>query len=127
MNTTLDYLKSNRKWLVPNILVWGNADSSQPKLLMTENGDSRRVVFASSTIGGHDQSLAYTDLIDSRGNPLPGQISNPVVMIIPRNSAHCFIQGKPSATGFKIARTQASTGQSADGLVDLLIMEVDLP
>jgi hypothetical protein len=127
MNLTLDYLKSNRKWLVPNIVVWGNADSYQPNMLLTEDGDTRRVIFASAAIGGKNQSINYEDLIDSRGNSLPDEIQNPVIVIIPRNAVHCHLIGRPSSTGFKIARAESYGVSSTDGLVDLLIMEVDLP
>lgn len=127
MNLTLDYLKSNRKWLVPNILVWGNADACRPKLLLTEDSDFKRVMYSSSVIGGSNQSINYEDLTDNRGNQLPSEINGPVVVIIPRNSIHCFLMGKPSTTGFKIARGESVTGMSEDGLIDLLIMEVDLP
>jgi hypothetical protein len=127
MNLTLDYLKSNRKWLVPNLLVWGNADTIQPQFLLTEDSTSKRVIFADGVIGGSDQTVNYSDLIDSRGNQLPDEIINPVILIIPRNSSHCYLVGRPSYSGFKIARSETYTASYQNGLVDLLIMEVDLP
>lgn len=128
MNLTLDYLKSNRKWLVPNILVWGNSDAFLARFIMTEEESTyRRVVYASNVIGGENQTISYADLTDLRGNPLPSQIKSPVVVIIPRNRIQCYLVGRPSETGFKIARTEADDKFQEDGLVDLLIMEVDLP
>lgn len=127
MNLTLDYLKSNRKWLVPNLLVWGNSDAFQARFLMTEDSQPKRVVFSSNVIGGQNQVVNYDALTDSRGNALPTQISNPVLVIIPRNQVHCYLIGRPSQTGFKIARAESDERFQQDGLVDLLIMEVDLP
>ena len=127
MNLTLDYLKSNRKWLVPNILVWGNSDALKLQFLMTENGNSKRVIFSSTSIGGKNQAISFSDLIDSRGNSLPEQINNPVVIVIPKNDIHCYLVGRPSSDRFNIAREEIKTSQWRDGLVDLLIMEVDLP
>ncbi|MCP4582263.1 MAG: hypothetical protein GY839_11660 [candidate division Zixibacteria bacterium] len=127
MNLTLDYLKSNRKWLVPNLMVWGNTDSCLADFLMSEIGSPKRVVFSSNVIGGRNQVINYADLIDSNGNILPAQIADPVIIIIPRNQAHCFLIGRPSPTGFKIARGEAESDWVGEGLVDVLIMEVDLP
>ena len=128
MNLTLDYLKSNRKWLVPNFNVWGNTDSFESALLLVEDGSDKRVVFSYGHIGGGDQPVCYSDLKDKNGNSLPSQIINPVVIIIPRNQAYCFIVGRPSNTGFKIAcQPDSSSNFSQQGLVDLMIMEIDLP
>jgi hypothetical protein len=128
MNLTLDYLKSNRKWLVPNLMVWGNAEAIQPQLLLTEEtDDSKRIVFTDNIIGGKNQTVDFSDLIDSRGNHLPEEIANPIIVIIPRDTNHCYLVGRPSCSGFKIARSESSTGSLQHGLVDLLVMEVDLP
>ena len=125
MNLTLEHLRSNRKWLVPNVVVWGNALSCEAALLMVEEDTPKRVVFGFSRIGGSDQVVCFGNLVDSRGNVLPPEITSPAVIIIPRNETHCFLVGLPSNSNFKIAYDAGSvTGQ---GLVDLLIMEMDLP
>lgn len=125
MNLTLNYLKSNRKWLVPNLVVWGSIYSFDAFLMMVEENSSKRVVFSYNVIGGKDQVINYGDLCDFNGNTLPSEIVNPVVVIIPRDRSHCFLVGRPSNTNFKVACDRSSSiGQ---GLVDLLIMEVDLP
>ncbi len=127
MNLTLEYLKTNRKWLAPNLIVWGNADACSARLLMTETGSPNRVVFAADEILGLNQTILYSDLVDSNGNSLPEQIVNPIVIIIPRNQIHCFLIGRPSTTGFKIGKSGTGLNYNYDGLVDILIMEVDLP
>ncbi len=128
MNLTLDYLKSNRKWLVPNIVVWGNADACDAALLMVEDDSAARVVFSYSRLEGNDQVINFSDLTDAGGNSLPLQIANPVIIIIPRNQIHCFIVGRPSETSFKLAyEPNNASSNSGHGLVDLLIMEIDLP
>ncbi len=127
MNLTLDYLKSNRKWLVRNLLVWGNSEAVSVRMLMTEHAGTKRVMYSDESIGGKSQVISYDELVDSRGNRLPGEINNPVVMLIPRNSSHCYLVGQPSSNGFSVAREIPDHDTSQDGLVDLLIMEVDLP
>jgi len=127
MNLTLDYLKSNRKWLVRNLLVWGNSEAVPARMLMTELGDSKRVMYSDCAIGGKNQVVSFDELVDSRGNQLPEEIKSPVVMLIPRSSSHCYLVGQPSSNGFSIARESTSHETNQDGLVDLLIMEVDLP
>jgi len=127
MNLTLDYLKSSRKWLAPNLLVYGNADSYQPVFLLTEDATAKRIVVAANVIGGKDQQVSYSELTDVRGNAIPSEITSPVVIIIPRNEVFCYLVGRPSSTGFKIAKNESSNGSSNNGLVDLMIMEVDLP
>ena len=128
MNLTLDYLKSNRKWLVPNVVVWGNADACEAALLMVEDDSTTRVVFSYSRLEGDDQVVNFSDLIDTDGNSLPSQIANPIVIIIPRNQMHCFMVGRPSETSFKLAyKPDNASDNSGYGLVDLLIMEIDLP
>jgi len=128
MNLTLDYLKSNRKWLVPNVVVWGNADACEAALLMVEDDSPARVVFSYSRLEGNDQVINFGDLTDADGNSLPSQISKPVVIVIPGNQMHCFIVGRPSETGFKLAYSpDSNSSNSGYGLVDLLIMEIDRP
>jgi hypothetical protein len=121
MNQTLANLKSNRKWLIPNFAVWGNSGSLEIALVMTEEAAPKRVVFCKTNLGGQDQIVGYDDLVDSLGNQLPCTITNPVVIIIPRGDVHCYLVNRPSNVNFKIACTQS------EGLVDLLIMENDLP
>ncbi len=127
MNLTLDYLKSNRKWLVKNLLVWGNAESVRTRMILTEISSPKRIMYSESSIGGKNQTVNFADLVDSRGNQLPDEINNPIVIIIPRNNSHCYLIGQPSKTGFAIGRENIEPGTASDGLVDLLIMEVDLP
>jgi hypothetical protein len=123
LNQTLNYLKSGRKWLVPNLSVWGNSSTYQMPMALTEEGMSKRLIFCLAELGGEDQLVKFADLVDSLGNHLPSNIANPAVIPIPRNGAFCYLVGKPSATSFKIA----SNPSPNQPVVDLLIMEVDLP
>lgn len=123
MNLTLDYLRSNRKWLIPNVAVWGNSSAFEMPLAMMEQAANKRLIFSLALLGGQDQAVNFADLVDSRGNHLPQAIANPVVMVIPRSNALCYLVGRPSNYGFKIACDEA--GQQP--VVDLLIMEIDLP
>ena len=123
MNLTHDYLKSSRKWVVPNFSVWGSAAAYEIGLLFCEEAAAKRVVFCNALLGGQDQTVDFSDLVDARGNHLPATILNPVVIIIPRGPDVCYLAGRPSANGFKIAC--ATPG--ARPIVDLCIMEIDLP
>jgi hypothetical protein len=65
-------------------------------------------------------------LTDVRDNQLPAEITNPVVVIIPRNSVSCFVVGRPDSAGFRIACNPASDPLGSTlGQVDLLIMEME--
>ena len=128
MNGVLNYLKSNRKWLVRDISVWGNADSCPALFLFTEDDSPKRVVFAYNRLGGKNQVINFGDLVDINGNNLPDEIINPVVVVIPRSRAHCFVVDAPSGKSFSIAYASGTAPEySEPGLVDLLIMEMDLP
>jgi hypothetical protein len=85
MNTTIDFLKSNRKWLVPNFVVWGDNGTFEADMIMTEfiSGDER-IVFNHEFTGETAQTVVYKDLVDHRGNQLPEKIVNPEVILIPK-------------------------------------------
>jgi hypothetical protein len=123
MNVTLDYLKSNRKWLVKNYRVWGADLSFETDILMTENTPSNsRVVLIHRFVADIGQVVEFADLTDHRGNTLPESINNPEILIIPKNSITTFIPGSIGPTSFRIAR---SGDEPDEAVVDLLIMEMN--
>ena len=122
MNITLDYLRGRRTWVVPNFVVWGDWSLASFLLLYTEIGEtSKRVMLARNNLGGLDQSVTFETLYDFRGNQLPETISNPKVMVMPKNEVNCFVVGTETDTGFRIARF---SGSEKTGLVDLMIVEM---
>lgn len=122
MNITLDYLRGRRTWVVPNFVVWGDWSLASFLLLYTEMGEtSKRVMLARNNLGGLDQSVTFETLYDFRGNRLPETISNPKVMVMPKNEVNCFVVGTETDTGFRIARF---SGSEKTGLVDLMIVEM---
>lgn len=122
MNITLDYLRGRRTWVVPNFVVWGDWSLASFLLLYTEIGEtSKRVMLARNNLGGLDQSVTFETLYDFRGNRLPQTISNPKVMVMPKNEVNCFVVGTETDTGFRIARF---SGSEKTGLVDLTIVEM---
>ena len=122
MNITLDYLRGRRTWVVPNFVVWGDWSLASFLLLYTEIGEtSKRVMLARNNLGGLDQSVTFETLYDFRGNQLPATISNPKVMVMPKNEVNCFVVGTETETGFRIARF---SGSEKTGLVDLMIVEM---
>ena len=122
MNTTLDYLRGNRKFLITDFMVYGDYSGVEGGVLYTENiPGNKRVVFAHSYISSNEQLVKFSDLSDIRCNPLPEELTSPKVIILPRNDVHCFIVGSESSSGFKIAKSEAEK----TGLVDLLIIEME--
>ncbi|MCP4631901.1 MAG: hypothetical protein GY855_03165 [candidate division Zixibacteria bacterium] len=122
MNTTLDYLRGNRKFLITDFMVYGDYTGAEGGLLYTENvPGNKRVVFAHSFISGNEQLVKFADLSDIKSNLLPQELSAPKVIILPRNDVHCFIVGSESSSGFKIAKSDSDK----TGFVDLLIIEME--
>jgi hypothetical protein len=122
MNTTLDYLRSNRKFLVTDFVVYGDYTAAEAGLLCTEDlPDSRRVMFSHSFLSENDQQVLFSSLYDYKNNLLPDTLSSPKVIILPKNDVHCFLVGVENKAGFKIAKSNPDK----TGLVDLLIMEME--
>jgi len=122
MSITLGYLKGKRSWVVEDFEVWGELNLSEFMILYTQGSeDSKRVVFNHSFLGGKEQSVLFSNLYDFKGNALPEVINHPKVIILPKGEPVCFVVGKETDTGFKVARAANS---NRNGLVDLLIMEM---
>lgn len=121
MNTTLTHLNSRRAWLIRDINIWGSLNAETLDAIATEVEDSQtRVVFHEFTIGGDSQEIAFSTLIDHRGNMLPVSIDTPVVIPIAKNAIPVAVIGLPNPTSFRIARSIASPD---DAVVDLWIIE----
>jgi hypothetical protein len=122
MSITLGYLKGKRSWVVEDFEVWGELNLAEFIIFYTQAGeDSKRVVFNHSLLGGEEQSVSFASLCDFKGNPLPQIINHPKVIILPKREPACFVIGKETNTGFKVAKAANSSG---NGLADLLIMEM---
>jgi hypothetical protein len=123
MSVTIDYLKSNRKWLVRNFVAWGDSGTFEVDMMMTEfvPGDERIVLNREFT-GETAQTVFFKDLVDHRGNQLPEKINNPEVIPIPRNPVGSYILGNVGEKSFRISKDSL---QMSNSLVDLLIMEMD--
>jgi hypothetical protein len=123
MNITLDYLRGRRTWVVPNFVVWGDWSIASFILIYTEMGEtSKRIMLAENNLGGLDQMVIFADIYDFKGNRLPETISNPKVIVLPKNEVNCLVVGTETGTGFRIAR---SSGEGKTGLVDLMVVEMD--
>ncbi len=122
MNITLDYLRGRRTWVVPNLVVWGDWSLASFMLLYTEMGEtSKRIMLAENNLGGEDQVINFSDLLDFRGNQLPEVISHPKVVVLPKNEVNCIVVGTETETCFRIAR---ASGEEKTGLVDLMVVEM---
>ena len=123
MNLTFDYLTGNRKWLIRDLVVWGDAGSLDTALLATEsNPSANRLIVLRELCGAQAQVIEFADLVDHRGNTLPATINNAEIIIIPKSESDCFVVGSIGAASFRLAK---SPGASADAIVDLLIMEMN--
>jgi hypothetical protein len=121
MNTTLDYLRGNRKFLVTDYMVYGDYAAAEGGLLYTEDIGDKRIIFAHRYLSENEQWVNFSDLYDYKNNRLPENLSSPKVVILPKNDVHCFLVGSESSTGFKIAKSSPDK----TGLVDILIMEME--
>lgn len=123
MNTTVDFLRSNRKWLVRDFVVWGDNGTFEADMLMTEivSGNDR-LVFNHEFTGETGQTVIFNDLIDHRGNKLPQTITNPEIILIPKNPVGSFILGNVDKISFRISK---DSKQLSNPVVDLLIMEMN--
>ena len=123
MNTTFDYLKSNRKWLVRDYVVWGDNGSFEADMILTElNSGANRVVYNHEYTGSGAQLVNYADLIDHRGNQLPVSINNPEIILVPKNPVSSFILGSIGNKSFRISK---DSKEPSDSMVDLVILEMD--
>ena len=123
MNVTLDYLISNRKWLIRDYHIWGYAGNFEADMFMTETDSPvSRVVFLQEFVGGAGQIVEFADLLDHRGNRLPSSINNAEIILIPKNAISAFVLGTAGPASFRVARAPQ---QAADAIVDLLIMEMN--
>jgi hypothetical protein len=122
MSVTLSYLKGKRSWVVEDFEVWGEMNLAEFLIFYTQiNENSKRVILNHSFLGGEEQSVSFSSLCDFKGNYLPEVINQPKVIVLPKREPVCFVIGKETDTGFKIAKAPAS---EKNGLVDLLIMEM---
>ena len=121
MNSTLAYLRGRRAWAVGNLSVWGADDELEiyGAIVETFNGE-QRVGFKRIGLGGWRQEIQFSDLIDRRGNNLPQEIKQPVIVVLPRSAQGAHIKTVLGGAGFVIAR---SNDQSATTSVDLLVFE----
>ncbi len=123
MNDTLNYLRGGRRWIVGGVPVYGLDSAVDFPLVMTEFGNPARVMFCLPQLGGQQQVVNFDQLTDIFGNPLPQTIVAPVVIVVPRSEANCYLPDRPYETGFRICRDRQAAGEA---VVDLLIMENDL-
>ncbi|MBD3233467.1 MAG: hypothetical protein GF315_07050 [candidate division Zixibacteria bacterium] len=122
MNTTLDYLRGNRKFLIKDFVVHGDYSSAEGGLLYAENlPTGKRIIFAHTYIVHNHQQVIFGNLYDHKENQLPTQLNSPKVIILPKNDVHCFLVGTETPIGFNIAKNEPSK----TGLVDLLIIEME--
>ncbi len=123
MNSTIDYLKSNRKWLVRDYTVWGDNGTFEADMVLTEfNSGNNRVVFNHEFTGAGAQLVNFADLVDHRGNQLPSSINNAEIILISKGPIPSFILG---SVGLKSFRVSKDSSQPSDAVVDFLIMEMN--
>ena len=122
MNDTYAHLTGHRSWLVPDFSVWGEAGAESVELLANEvETSARRVMFFQFAVGGVEQEVYFSDLVDHRSNPLPSVIDRPLIVIIPKSPTPVILIGELSSSAFKIAKMESS---SENALADLWVVEM---
>ena len=123
MISGLDAVKSKRTWFVPDVCIWGVSQEATVDFLTVEEVDSVKSVLAGSLpIGSSLQEIAFSDLRDHRGNPLPDTIASPQVMPMSKSDMAVFVVGRETDATFRIARDSRATGPVT---ADLVIVEMD--
>ena len=118
----LERLKSRRAWLVRNFSAWGQAGGRAIEYLSIENVNSAgTVMYGSADIAETVQDVFFSSLFDRRGNPLPGEIKDPVIAVQKRGEYGAFIVGEVTGSSFRIAREPSAPGPV---VVDLFIEEL---
>ncbi|HUU45147.1 MAG TPA: hypothetical protein VM118_05380 [Acidobacteriota bacterium] len=114
-------LTARRAWYVPSVSIWGDLTADTVDTIATEIDDNAtRVVFYRFGLGGEVQEINFASLTDHRGNALPGTISRPVVMAVPKNTVGVAVVGQPTDVSFRAGKTAITP---EDGIVDLWIVE----
>lgn len=122
MNSTLNYLRSHRSWLVENVPVSGVWPGALVPIVAAEGtGTDRRLVYTLAPLGGQTQSVSFAELTDFRGAKLPATLNKPKVIVLPKSNAAVIVVGPETATGFALA---ATAGIQATATVDLWIVEL---
>jgi hypothetical protein len=121
MNSTLAYLRGRRLWVVESFAVWGTDSDADFYLAVAETVDTEtRIGFWPLTLGGLQQEVSFSSLVDNKGNTLPAEIRKPSIIPVPRGRRQAFIKAVLGSTGFRIAAADDRAGQV---IVDLLIFE----
>lgn len=121
MNSTLAYLRGRRAWHIKDFSVWGSDSEAEFLMAVCETiGADKKVGFSQIALGGSEQSINFSSLVDDRGNSLPSVIAKPAIVILPREKGGAFVKAINGSGSFSVARTSDSV-QSV--MIDLLIFE----
>jgi hypothetical protein len=120
---SMKYPGGRRLWVIRDYTIWGLADEARFYYQGVEEVNSvKRVMFGIASINGMAQNIAFSDLVDFRGNNLPSTIKSPKIMVQLRSPYPVFLVGPESDTGFRIARSSDAPGPVK---ADLFVFEMD--
>jgi hypothetical protein len=121
MNSTLAYLRGRRLWVVESFTVWGTDSDAEFLLAVTETVDSQiRLGFWPVSLGGQQQDVDYSSLVDNKGNSLPETIARPAIIPVLQERGSAYIKSLKGNSGFRIAAADDVHGPVR---VTLLIFE----
>lgn len=110
--------------MVENFRAWGTESEADIYMATLETiGSDNRLGLWHVTLGGYRQEVAFSDLVDKRGNNLPTEIKQPTVVVLPRECRSAYIKTHTGNTGFIIAK---SDNDSPSVTVDLLVFETGI-
>ncbi len=118
----IEHITARRAWIVPAFSVWGAQPTGDEEYLTLTTIDGVNSVYYDIAVFEQtEQEVMFCDLVDHRGNNLPGTIQSPAVVLRPRSSSSVFLVGQESGDRFRIAHDAAVTTPAS---VDLLIFEM---
>lgn len=120
--STLNDLLARRMWFVPGVAIWGLPGLTEIDFVAAERvGSTVSILHGAAVPGGGQQTIAYTELTDHRGNTLPATLSSPKVFLRPQGPNTAFVIGAESPTSFRVARNPDSPDPIQ---ADLLVIEM---
>lgn len=122
MTDTLAYLRGRRAWLVRDFSVWGALSAYDFSFCLSEEDTvANRLLFLNIPLGGDLQRVRYDELTDIHGNNLPATITNPKVVVLPKDAVGSVITGRENSESFTIAKVSEKASAS---VCDLLVFEM---
>ncbi len=119
---TYNHVLARRMWFIPGVVIWGVPGLGEIEYVVAERVDGTvSILRGSASPGGGEQSVAYAELTDYRGNALPATLAAPRVMLRSHDRYNTFVVGTESPSSVRVARDPESPSPVT---ADLLVIEM---